>query len=325
MEAIREAGITNRCGPARRRVAAVLAGHRLTLQAEHHHRELDDRSGVRVHDAGPRRQDPDGLFQPIRDGGARRAEGSVPGSGRERSRCRPARHRDAFVRADEPEPFSGGRDRLSARQPAPWPAAAAIGKTVVSSSMIDRVTRDLGRRLAEVPVGFKWFAPGLADGRMCFGGEESAGASFLRRNGTVWTTDKDGMIMGLLAAEISARTGKDPGSHYRDWRRGSGRRTTRASTRPRRRAEGAAEEALARGRQGDPACRRAHRRQADPRAGERRADQRSEGRGQSGWFAARPSGTEDLYKIYAESFRSQSHLEEILTEAQQIVDHALAG
>lgn len=96
------------------------------------------------------------------------------------------------------------------------PAAAAVGKTLVSSSMIDRVVERLGRRLSEVPVGFKWFVPGLLDGSYCFGGEESAGASFLRRDGTVWTTDKDGLIMGLLAAEITARTGKDPGEHYRE-------------------------------------------------------------------------------------------------------------
>src|SRR5690349_14061965 len=97
-----------------------------------------------------------------------------------------------------------------------WPAAAAVGKTVVSSSLIDRVVKSLGRKLLEVPVGFKWFAPGLFDGSVCFGGEESAGASFLRRDGSVWTTDKDGLILGLLAAEITARTGKDPGEHYRE-------------------------------------------------------------------------------------------------------------
>ena len=115
-----------------------------------------------------------------------------------------------------------------------WPAHAAVGKTLVSSSLIDRVVDKLGRRLYEVPVGFKWFVPGLFDGSFCFGGEESAGASFLRHDGTVWTTDKDGLIMDLLAAEITARTGKDPGEHYRELTAQFGTPTTRASTRRRR-------------------------------------------------------------------------------------------
>ena len=207
-----------------------------------------------------------------------------------------------------------------------WPPTAAIGKTVVSSSMIDLVTRDLGRSLAEVPVGFKWFAPGLVDGRMCFGGEESAGASFLRRNGTVWTTDKDGIIMGLLAAEICARTGKDPGSHYRDLTARFGtpyytRIDAPATSAQKARLKKLSPEAVTATRlAGEPIAARLTRAPGN--------DEPIEGLkvvAQSGWFAARPSGTEDLYKIYAESFRSQSHLEEILTEAQQIVDHALAG
>ena len=148
-----------------------------------------------------------------------------------------------------------------------WPAHAAVGKTLVSSSMIDRVVAKLGRRLSEVPVGFKWFAPGLFDGSCCFGGEESAGASFLRRDGTVWTTDKDGLIMDLLAAEITARTGKDPGEHYRELTARVRHAVLHAHRRAGdARAEGAAAEAVARGRQGVDAGRRADHRQADPRA-----------------------------------------------------------
>ena len=136
---------------------------------------------------------------------------------RQRSRLRPARHRHAVGGPDEPQPLTWPwRSATCSRTGPHWPAQAAVGKTLVSSSMIDRVVHKLGRRLCEVPVGFKWFAPGLFDGSCCFGGEESAGASFLRRDGTVWTTDKDGPIMDLLAAEITARTGKDPGEHYRE-------------------------------------------------------------------------------------------------------------
>ena len=161
-----------------------------------------------------------------------------------------------------------------------WPAHAAVGKTLVSSSMIDRVVQKLGRRLCEVPVGFKWFVPGLFDGSCCFGGEESAGASFLRRDGTVWTTDKDGPIMDLLAAEITARTGKDPGEHYRELTAEFGTPYyTRidAPATPEQKARLA--EAVARGRQGVDAGRRADHGQADPRPGQQRADRRPEGRG----------------------------------------------
>ena len=170
-------------------------------------------------------------------------------------------------------------DYLVANRP-PWSATMAIGKTVVSSSMIDRVTEGAGRALAEVPVGFKWFAPGLFDGSMCFGGEESAGASFLRRNGTVWTTDKDGVIMALLAAEITARTGKDPGLHYQalEARFGTPHYTqNRCAGHARRRRRGCRQlspEAVTRHRAG----RRADRRAADARAGEQRADRRAQGR-----------------------------------------------
>ena len=214
---------------------------------------------------------------------------------------------------------------LIANRPA-WPTAAAVGKTVVSSSMIDRVVQDQGRHLAEVPVGFKWFAPGLFDGSICFGGEESAGASFLRRDGSVWTTDKDGIILALLAAEITARTGRDPGAHYRDLTTAFGtsyytRIDAPATTEEKTRLLKLSPEAV----------------KAGQMAGESivailtRAPANDEPIGglkivtANGWFAARPSGTENLYKIYAESFTSQSHLDAIVDEARQIVAGALGS
>jgi phosphoglucomutase len=206
-----------------------------------------------------------------------------------------------------------------------WPVAAAIGKTVVSSSMIDRVVEGAGRRLAEVPVGFKWFAPGLFDGSICFGGEESAGASFLRQNGRVWATDKDGLIMALLAAEITARTGKDPGLHYRalEERFGSPYYTRiDAAATPDQKARLlglSPEDVRATTLAGEPILARLTRAPSNDAAigGLKIVTE-------SGWFAARPSGTENIYKVYAESFRSQSHLDDIVAEAQRIVSAALA-
>ena len=206
-----------------------------------------------------------------------------------------------------------------------WRADAAVGKTLVSSSIIDKVVRKLGRRLIEVPVGFKWFVEGLLDGSCGFGGEESAGASFLRFDGTVWTTDKDGPIMDLLAAEITARTGKDPGEHYRR----ADRRVRNALLHSHRCAGNAASR-----RRGCKSSRRtASRNRA--LAGEPITAKLTRAPGNnapigglkvvtaSGWFAARPSGTEDIYKIYAESFQSEAHLNSIVSEAQEIVDRAL--
>ncbi len=201
-----------------------------------------------------------------------------------------------------------------------WPRAAAIGKTLVSSSMIDRVVSALGRSLMEVPVGFKWFAPGLLDGSVCFGGEESAGASFVCRDGTVWTTDKDGLIMALLAAEITARTGKDPGEHYREITNRFGtafytRIDARATPEQKARLAKLTPDAVA-------AC---------TLAGEPIVAKLTKAPGnnasigglkvvtQTGWFAARPSGTENINKIYAESLKSEAHLQAIIAEAQQIV------
>ena len=207
-----------------------------------------------------------------------------------------------------------------------WPAEAVIGKTLVSSSMIDRVVARAGRVLSEVPVGFKWFTPGLFDGSCCFGGEESAGASFLRRDGTVWSTDKDGPIMNLLAAEITARTGRDPGEHYAALTQDFGApiytRIDTPATPPEKQKLGRlSPEAVT----------------AATLAGEAITARLTHAPGngaaigglkvttENGWFAARPSGTEDLYKIYAESFRDQAHLDRIVVEARQIVDDALVA
>lgn len=204
-----------------------------------------------------------------------------------------------------------------------WPASAAVGKTLVSSSMIDRVAAHLGRRLAEVPVGFKWFVDGLIDGSYGFGGEESAGASFLRQDGTVWTTDKDGLIMDLLAAEITARTGRDPGEHYRDLERRFGRPVYQRSDAPANAAQKAVLQELspdmvkAQTLAGEPILARLTRAPANnaPIGGLKVVTA-------NGWFAARPSGTEEIYKIYAESFRGSEHLQQIQAEAQAIVSAA---
>jgi len=204
-----------------------------------------------------------------------------------------------------------------------WPVEAAVGKTLVSSAMIDRVVAKLKRRLCEVPVGFKWFT-GLFDSTFCFGGEESAGASFLRRNGTVWTTDKDGPIMDLLAAEIMARTGKDPGEHYRELTREFGspcyKRVDAAATpeQKARLAKLAPEAVKASTLAGDPITAKLTRAPGNdaPIGGLKVISS-------GGWFAARPSGTENIYKIYAESFKDSAHLEAILTEAEEIVNASL--
>ncbi len=207
-----------------------------------------------------------------------------------------------------------------------WPANVVVGKTLVSSSLIDRVVESLGRRLYEVPVGFKWFVPGLFDGSCCFGGEESAGASFLRHDGTVWTTDKDGPIMDLLAAEITARTGKDPGEHYREIAAELGTscytRIDAPATREQKARlrtlspEDVREEALA----GEPITAK-----LTSAPGNNAAIDGLKIVTASGWFAARPSGTENLYKIYAESFTGAAHLDALVAGAQEFVDTAIAG
>ena len=207
-----------------------------------------------------------------------------------------------------------------------WPAQAAVGKTLVSSQMIDRVVQKLGRRLWETPVGFKWFVPGLIDGSVCFGGEESAGASFLRRNGTVWTTDKDGLIMDLLAAEITARTDKDPSEHFSDLVTEFGRpfytRIDQPASPEQRAKLGALkpESVDASTLAGEPIVAKLTNAPGNgaPIGGLKIVSE-------SGWFAARPSGTENIYKIYAESFRDEAHLKKIVSEAQEIVDDALAS
>jgi len=205
-----------------------------------------------------------------------------------------------------------------------WPAHAAVGKTLVSSSIIDRVVSKLERRLCEVPVGFKWFVPGLFDGSVCFGGEESAGASFLRIDGTVWTTDKDGPIMDLLAAEITARTGRDPGEHYQELTAELGvpcysRIDAPATPEQKARLQQLSPEAVkASSLAGEPIIAKLTRAPGNnaPIGGLKVVTT-------SGWFAARPSGTENIYKIYAESFRDPQHLNALVSEGQKIVDRAL--
>ena len=205
-----------------------------------------------------------------------------------------------------------------------WPAGAAVGKTLVSSSMIDRVTEGLGRALLEVPVGFKWFVPGLLDGSVAFGGEESAGASFLRRDGSVWTTDKDGIILALLAAEITAVTGYSPSEQYQDLTEHYGNPVYARVDSPATREQKAALARLS-----------PEQVSASELAGEKitAALTTAPGNGApigglkvvaaSGWFAARPSGTEDVYKLYAESFRGPEHLAAIQEQAREIIAAAI--
>ncbi len=206
-----------------------------------------------------------------------------------------------------------------------WPVSAAVGKTLVSSGIIDRVVADLGRRLCEVPVGFKWFTPGLFDGSLCFGGEESAGASFLRQDGTAWVTDKDGLLLGLLAAEITARTGKDPGVHYQEITAKFGtpcytRIDAPATPEQKQRLKRLAPAAVtARELAGEPILAKLTRAPGnDVELGGLKVVT------EHGWFAARPSGTENIYKLYAESFQGPAHLEAIVEEAQGIVLRSLA-
>jgi phosphoglucomutase len=207
-----------------------------------------------------------------------------------------------------------------------WPDSTAIGKTLVSSSLIDRVAHDLGRKLLEVPVGFKWFVPGLVDGSVGFGGEESAGASFLRKDGTVWTTDKDGMLPALLASEILATTGKSPSQHHRELVEQFGEswyaRVDAAASREEKAtlAKLSPEQVKATTLAGEPITDRLVRAPGNDAAigGLKVVTQNA-------WFAARPSGTEDVYKIYAESFVSEDHLKQVQAEAKDVVSQALSG
>jgi phosphoglucomutase len=205
-----------------------------------------------------------------------------------------------------------------------WSPAIAVGKTVLSSSLIDRVVLAFGRKLTEVPVGFKWFASGLFEGSLCFAGEESAGASFLRKDATVWTTDKDGLIMDLLAAEMTATTGSDPGEHYQDLSAKLGNsfytRIDAAATpdEKSRLKKLSSDSVKALNLAGEPITEKITR-----APGNRAAIGGLKVVSSSGWFAARPSGTENVYKIYAESFKDESHLQTIVEEAQKIVGKAI--
>jgi alpha-D-glucose phosphate-specific phosphoglucomutase len=216
-------------------------------------------------------------------------------------------------------------DSASARRPQ-WAASTAVGKTLVSSAMIDRVAAALGRRLVEVPVGFKWFVDGLLDASIGFGGEESAGASFLRRDGSVWTTDKDGILLALLAAEITAVTGRDPSERYAALEAQHGAPVYERIDAPASTAQRAVLKTL------DAAAVTASTLAGEPITA---TLTRAPGNGAAigglkvvtanGWFAARPSGTEAIYKIYAESFRGPEHLRAIQEEAQAIVNAAMGA
>ena len=207
-----------------------------------------------------------------------------------------------------------------------WPRDAAVGKTLVSSSMIDRVAQKLGRPLQEVPVGFKWFVDGLQNSRLGFGGEESAGASFLRKDGSVWTTDKDGIILCLLAAEITAVSGRDPGVHYQRLEQQFGSPVYQRQDAPANRAQKDKIKTL----QPDDV-------QATTLAGETIINKLTTAPGnhapigglkvvtENGWFAARPSGTEEIYKLYVESFKGSEALAAIMSEAKDIIAQALKG
>ena len=271
------------------------------------------------------RQDPHGSVLAARHAGPDRAQGQLRHRLRLRYRSRPARHRDAQRRVCcRRITTCRWRSTIYSGIARGWRADAGVGKTVVSSQMIDRVATKLGRRLYEVPVGFKWFVDGLVDGSLGFGGEESAGAAFLRKDGTVWTTDKDGIVPALLSAEITARTGRDPGEAYRELTREFGapsfERIDAAATPAQKKLLG----------QLTP-----ERVKSAELAGEKIQTilTKAPGNGASigglkviaehGWFAARPSGTEDVYKIYAESYRGVEHLRKIQEEAQGIVAAAL--
>ena len=203
-----------------------------------------------------------------------------------------------------------------------WPKTSAVGKTLVSSSLIDRVVAGRRRALCEVPVGFKWFAPGLFNGSFCFGGEESAGAGFLRRDGTVWVTDKDGLLLGLLAAEIKAVSGEGPGAHYRDltakygtpfYARLDTPATPEQKEKLKKLSPGTVKESTLAGEIITAKLTRTPGNNANI-GGLKVVTQ-------NGWFAARPSGTEDIIKIYAESFKSEDHLQQLLGEAQHVILH----
>jgi phosphoglucomutase len=206
-----------------------------------------------------------------------------------------------------------------------WPQTAAVGKTVVSTALIDRVVKKAGRTLCEVPVGFKWFAPGLFDGSLGFGGEESAGASFLRMDGSVWTTDKDGIVPALLSAEITARSGRDPGEVYAALAGELGRpfadrlQAAANSMQKQKLSKLSASEIKLEALAGDKV-----EKVLDKAPGNDAPIGGVKVVAEHGWFAARPSGTEDIYKIYAESFRDEKHLQSILAEAQHVVDKAIA-
>ena len=312
--------------PARRGERGLLGRDRRPVRSRPDRRQPGGGRHLPVHDAGLGRQDPDGLLLAVRHGrliGRQHEFAVATGNDTDADR-------HGIVTPDagllNPNHYLAVAIDYLYRHRDGWPAAAAVGKTLVSSSMIDRVTEGLDRELLEVPVGFKWFVPGLLDGSVAFGGEESAGASFLQRDGSVWTTDKDGIILALLASEITAVTGHSPSELYREL---TSRYGDPAYARIDTAASRAQKEALARLSPEQVA--------ATELAGEQitAALTTAPGNGApigglkvvaaSGWFAARPSGTEDVYKLYAESFRGPGHLAAIQDQAREIIATAIGG
>jgi len=225
-----------------------------------------------------------------------------------------------------PNHYLAGAIALLFEHPPQWDKASAVGKTIVSSAIIDRVANKIGRRLVETPVGFKWFVDGLIGGAFGFAGEESAGASFLRRDGSVWTTDKDGIILGLLAAEMTARTGRDPSQLFDSLTRELGvpfyeRIDAPATAQQKNLLKALSADKLAmKELAGEPV-----RATLTAAPGNHQSFGGIKVISEHGWFAARPSGTEDVYKIYAESFRSRAHLRQIQREAQSAIAQAFKG
>jgi phosphoglucomutase len=304
----------------------LLAAHQLGLPAQHHRREPGDRPDILVHDRGSRRQDSHGPLEPVRHGAACRSQGPVRRRLRERPGFRSARHRHPLGRADEPQSLPGGSHTLPAHPP------ATVGQPRDSRQDAGQQQHDRSRRREARPPadggagGLQMVRAGTRRRLVLLWGEESAGASFLRHDGTVWTTDKDGPIMDLLAAEITARTGKDPGEHYQELTEEFGApcytRIDAAATpdQKARLAKLSAEVVKASTLAGEPITEKLTRAPGNhaPIGGLKVV-------ATSGWFAARPSGTENIYKIYAESFRSESHLEAIVSEAQGMVNTALGA
>jgi phosphoglucomutase len=324
VDAVRGSGPAHRRGPARRRERRLLGRDRRAAAPRPHRREPAGRPDLAVHDAGLGRQDPDGLLVAVRDGLADRGPRRVRAGHRQRRRRRPARDRHAGRRPAEPQPLPRRRDLVPLRQPRGL-VAGRRGRQDAGVVVDDRPGRGRARAAAgRGAVGFKWFVPGLLDGSVGFGGEESAGASFLRRDGSVWTTDKDGILLALLAAEITARTEKTPSEIYRELTAKHGDPAYARVDAPANREQKAVlaklspDQVTATELAGEPIVATLTRAPGNdaPIGGLKVVTENA-------WFAARPSGTEDVYKIYAESFKGPDHLAEVQAAARDLVSSVI--